>query len=110
MYINPKLYGFWKEILYIWIDVVYIDDNRVDEVEMQKIFLNSYIRIGNKPVFWTSWCDKGLNFVGQLFNEDGDLFTKLEIEQKYDIVINHLQWNSLITATPRDWNFRFRLE
>ena len=103
LYINPKLYCFWKEILYIWVDIVYKDDNRVDEIDKQKILLNSYIRIGNKPVFWASWCDKGLNFVGQLFNEDGELFTKQEVEQKFDIVINHLQWNSLITAIPRHW-------
>ena len=103
LYSHPNLYVFWKEILSYWVEFSFEHDYQDEELFKQKIFLNSYIKVGNKPIYWASWYEKGLKFIGQLFDVEGNLYDKYFIERKFAISIPHLQWNSLVTAIPTQW-------
>ena len=55
---------FWSDVLSAWAKINYVQRVEYDDI----IWLNSNIRIENKPIFWRKQFGRGLIYVSQLFS------------------------------------------
>ena len=91
-------YNFWTQILEAWCELNYTET--ITEVEMirkQILWFNSCIRIGNKPVIWKDWIDKGIMYIKDIVTDTG------EMANFADLNIDWFKLNMLYSATPTGW-------
>jgi hypothetical protein len=100
-----KFPDFYWEILQIWNDLKNLTDP-IDtplNIRRQCIWLNENITIKNESIKWNSWIDKGINTIHDVLNMKGDFLTNQEIEQKFGLKCNAIDYNSLKDAIPKEW-------
>ena len=88
---------FWMEVLEDWCGM---NHGLRMEAQNQIIWMNSYIRIQNRPVFWSGPYRRGLLWLGQLF-EDGQIITYEQAKRMYGL--NFMQTQGLLSAIPKQW-------
>jgi hypothetical protein len=110
-FINKK-YGMWDEILKEWCEENYQEVNNIDEIMQQCIWFNSHIKIQKKVVLWKKWEKHGIKWIADLLEEDNDgnlsFLSREEMEECYDIKISHMDYNSILSAIPREWKRTIR--
>ena len=84
---------FWIDVLDSWCRYHY-DEERLSGI----IWLNSKIRINNKPILWKQQIDRGLMYVSDLM-QDGQYRAEREICMEYGLSV--MQYNSLKSAIPQ---------
>ena len=89
--------NFWKDVLLSWSKFNYHSDYRT---ENQILWLNSKLRIENKPFFWKDVYDRGLMYVHQLFHQ---CQYKSDIEMWNDYGLSKLRFNSIKSVMPKEW-------
>ena len=87
---------FWNDVLKHWARLNYDSTTCARQV----IWMNSYIRIQNKPVAWTACIRRGLIWIHQLF-QDGELIKEDEAKCRYGL--NFMQLDALQNAIPTQW-------
>ena len=98
--IFPKYY---QEIIYRWSKYLSSPPSLPSSIASQFLWLNKDIQIDNKCVIFSNFSNKGINFVGQLFDSDGKLHC-WEFLKKYLLSQNmKSKWFQLIHALPREW-------
>ena len=99
-----KLPNFYKEIMGFWVKSIHKNQatNAVD-VQNQMLWLNSNITVGNFPILWQSWYEKGIKFIGDILNKHSDFLTAEEINNKYGVKCNFLQMLQIRQAIPLKW-------
>ena len=85
--------SFWKDVLSAWCDFNYTTDCHRDH----RIWLNSLIRVNNKPIYWDFAAKKGLLYVSQLF-PGGRRIPEVQALAEYGL--STMQLNSLMDAMP----------
>ena len=85
---------FWEDMLKAWCDYNYNDGIEID----CPIWLNSQIRIENKPFFWKKAYDRGLFRVSQLY-ERNMLISAKSAWENFSLTV--MEYNALITAIPQ---------
>jgi hypothetical protein len=94
---------FYNEIFRIWAEVHYKIPSNGEEVCRQLICNNSLIRIEGKPITQNLWKHKEINFLQNIVNKNGVIDSKENIERKYHVLIDHMLYNSIISAIPQEW-------
>ena len=96
---------FYWEILKNWTETAEIkqDDLTIPDIRRQCIWLNKHIIINRREIKWNSWIDKNIFLVHDIINAEGKFLTLIELELKYNLKCNFLQYNSLKDAIPKDW-------
>ena len=61
---------------------------------------NEEITIENKSIFWAHLFEKGICFVEDLLDENGNFLSLDDLQVKYNIHLNFLQYFQLIAAIP----------
>ena len=89
--------SFWFDVISAWTDYHYVEDN---EHASRFLWLNSLIRIDDKPFFWPKCYKRGLTYPHQLLNADGQIDIEESME-KYGLTM--MQLNGLIAALPKSW-------
>ena len=102
-FIKPNIYLFWQEIIVYWCQCNYIDVNNTSNIDYDNLplWLNSCIKINNKVLYWKEWINNGITHIKHLFRDTGILYSKNDLELKYNLNIKHMDYNSLISAIPR---------
>ena len=62
------------------------------------IYYNNNIKIGGSHVFFKSWFDKGIKYINDLVNENGEFYQQNEFTMKTGIQTHFLEYNGLIKA------------
>ena len=70
----------------------------------EPIWFNDPIKIG----YIKLWDQKGLKCVGDLFNLRGELRTRQDIQNSFDIRMNFLDYHRLVKAIPEDWTTQIK--
>ena len=71
---------------------------------MYKLWFNKYILIEKKSIFFRDFSDKSLNFVYQLFDNNGSVKSWSSIKEEFDFNnISNFKWQQLIYAIPPFW-------
>jgi len=63
---------------------------------------NEAITIENHSLVWKSWVERGIYFIQDILNCNGNFLTLDEFQTKFQIKTNFLQYFQLIAAIPSD--------
>ena len=78
-------------------------------ITSQVIWFNKHIKIDNKSLCNNSLANRGINHVGQLFNENGMAKAWLDSKTQFNLSNNqHYFWIQLINAIPKSWKEELR--
>jgi hypothetical protein len=100
--------NFYSQLFKTWSELKYHSPKNNEQVCREIIWHNSNIRIGNKTVYYKEWENKGINFIQDLLNEQGLLAKKEQLENKYNLTIKFLEYQSLIAALPVSWKIMLK--
>ena len=89
----------WKETLVAWAEINFKEPENKAEVRKQIIWWNSCVKIGGKPVAWSTWINKNIIFIEDLLEENGSF------KRHDDLGVNWLEWESLTHSLPQLWYF-----
>ena len=93
---------FWQDVLSSWCNYNYVCDVTNANINNQIIWLNSHIRIENKLVYHKDCIENGLLEIRHLYNEN-KLLDRNMINIVYGVELTVMEYNSLISAIPRQW-------
>ena len=92
---------FWEDVLRSWSEFNFHHDWRI---ENQMIWMNSYLRIKNKPFMWSDTYSRGLKYVHQLYH---NMVFKTEQQVWTEFGLTKLRYNSLKLIIPLQWKTFF---
>ena len=102
--ILPKFPSFYQDVFIKWIN------NFTSKSILLSMFLsnvnwfNSNIKVDSKPVHFSFFSDKNLNFIGQLFNENGNIKPWEDIKIEFHLKdTQKIYWLQIIDALPKSW-------
>ena len=95
---------FYRELLINWKLNFSCVPNIPSSILSQYLWFNEYIKIDNSPIYFRKFAQKNINFVIDLFEENGDI-TKWEVFKiKYGCENNmFFQWIQLINSISSQW-------
>ena len=94
--------NFWTDVWICWNDLTYKTPTSEDQVKKQSPWLNSEIRIENKPIVWKHWLEKGVKTVGDLVEERSFIST-VQLNQKFNYHFPFTEYYGLVNAIPVQW-------
>ena len=95
--------SFYKQILQYWFEAYSKAPSTIKDVLSAPLWFNNLIQIGQKLVFYKSWSENGINILKDILNDDGVILSRNDLEIKFNINIDQMQYNSLTHAIPKDW-------
>ena len=86
--------SFWKDTLQSFVDFRKAESFNIMYILQTPIFYNPDITIGNKSVFFKTWFENGVHFIGDLIkNHEGfELYGYEDMCNKYNFYPNHLHY------------------
>jgi len=94
---------FYRQVLDAWFTFYSTEPLSAEEIKTEIIWNNKAILIGNQPVLYMKWHEKGITFIQDLLSENGNLLSHNELMQRYDIKCHILKYLSLVKAIPKIW-------
>ena len=84
---------FLQDILQTWSNVIY-EDNICSKKQLlsQSLWLNSLIRVNNKPIHYLLWSSQGIQNIGHLMENETRRLSFSEFKERYYIQINFLSF------------------
>ena len=86
---------FWKEIFEILASFIRHVQCTSLFWQATQIWCNSDVKIGGKGLFLMEWWTKGIRFLNDLLDEQGDILAREECEKRYSIKIQFLHYYAL---------------
>ena len=88
---------FWIDVLKAYSELIQKNQQVTEEYFLASpIFNNQDIKVGSQPVWIKHWYKKGVRFVNDLINENGEFYSKDESERIYVIKANFIQFQGLV--------------
>ena len=96
-------HGFWHSVIIAWTKYNYHEVEDIQDIIAQRLWGNSQILVGNKPIFNKNLIEKGIFTVLDLYdNQKGHLRTYQDTCDMYGNV-NFLDYLSILSAIPYKW-------
>ena len=89
---------FWKDVLLSFRNLNKKMILNVENVLKSPLFHNENIKIDGTSIFFKPWFNKGVKYVNDLGDDNGDFYTQADFSMKTGIKTNFLQYNGLIKA------------
>ena len=105
--INHK---FYSDIHNFWSELQTIENPTNIVIQNQTIWNNRYITIENVPYEWASWQTKGIQYVSDILNANGDFLSHNEISEKFGVRCHFLQALQIRQSLPLEWRRVIRTE
>jgi hypothetical protein len=110
---KPKLFPhFYWQVIKSWFEIMNIDTDVRDktpvEVRRECLWLNKNIMINEKELKWEEWHIKGINLIHDIINENGIFLTGDELNTKYGINCNAMDYNAMKDAIPAKWRISLK--
>jgi hypothetical protein len=107
---NKKVYNhktlsnkFYIEMLDAWANIKYTEPVNISEILTQPLWDNDLILVGNKTIRNKAWIQAGIQHIANLINNNGQLATINQLNNKYHTNIKTLEYNSIIHSIPKSW-------
>jgi hypothetical protein len=94
---------FYRNLFKNWADIHYYTPTNGEQVCRELLWSNSHIKIGNKIVHYKNWKEHNIRFIHDLINEQGQISSKQDLEQKFVLDIAQMEYNALLSAIPKKW-------
>ena len=103
-FLHLKIPLFYREILLSWkyFKAFFIPSNAF-EVRKEFIWFNPFIKINGNCIFYKTWYDKGIKFINDIVDENGEFFSHEVINDKFNLHTTFIDILSIRTAIPRSW-------
>ena len=102
--ILSKCPSFYQDIFIKWINNYTEKPTLPFMILSEFIWFNSNIKVDSKPVHFSFFSDKNLNFIGQLFNDNGKIEPWEDIEIEFHLQdTKKIYWLQIIDALPKSW-------
>ena len=89
---------FWVDVLSAWNTYCSVITLQIaDDIIGINLWDNKNLKINDKPVFYKIWYDKGVNFIKDLINKNGELLSYEQFIDKYQIQTNFLEFYGIIS-------------
>ena len=88
--------AFWRDVMLAWAEYHHTEQC---EEEQQILWWNSNIRVEDAPLWIPRCAKKGLIYVHQLFDDNGEYMCEQVVQQKYGMSV--MQFNSIKAAMPK---------
>ena len=99
-----KFPKFYKNILFQWSSSLSAFSELPSCIMSNFLWFNKHILIEKKSIFFRYFSDKGLNFVYQLFDNNGSVKSWSSIKEEFDFNnISNFKWQQLIYAILSLW-------
>ena len=95
--------NFYHQILSYWLSIKHNQPLQANDIYNQSIWFNTFITVDNKPIFNWKWWEKGISFIYDIVDNNALLLSKNEIENKFHMTIDQMEYNSLIASIPAGW-------
>ena len=92
---------FYREVFKNWFEVY--SKVKENDILNESLWDSKHVQIGNKPAHLKVFINNNILYVRDLINENGKMLSKVELEEKYHMVIKQMEYNSLIHALPKAW-------
>jgi hypothetical protein len=99
---------FYNELFATWAQIHFCEPKNNEEIVRQSLWHNSHIMRENKCILFKEWEEKNIKYIQDLLRNDGNLLTKKEIENKYDLICKQLDYESLLHAIPKAWKTQLK--
>jgi hypothetical protein len=106
----PQVNEFYNKLFNTWAKLNYKIPQTVEDILRLEIWYNHEIKIGGELVWYKQWEDAGIRHVNDIFDNKGNIMQRQEIQEKYNIVINFLEYQSLVHAIPKYWKYQIMTE
>ena len=100
--------SFWKEIFIILASFIRHVQCTSLFWPATPIWYNSDVKLGGKGIFLKEWWDKGIRFINDLLDENGNILVREECENKFSIKIQFLHYYALCQIIK--CNYKSQLE
>ena len=102
--ILSKFPSFYQNIFIKWINNYTAKPTFPSMILSELIWFSSNIKVDSKPVHFSFYSDKNLNFIGQLLNENGNIKPWEDIEIEFHLKdTQKIYWSQIIDALPKSW-------
>ena len=102
--ILSKFSSFYQDTFIKWINNFTAKPTLPSMILSEFIWYNSNIKVDSKPVNFSFFFDKSLNFVGQLFNVNGSIKPWKDFKKEFHPKDTHkIYWLQIIDALPKTW-------
>ena len=102
--VNKSFPKYYREIINTWGSKCACQTLVPPAILSQFLWFNSQVQIGNKSVLFSSFSERNINFVGQLFKTDGTVKPWKQLQEEYGLA-NKLKfkWIQIIHSLPKSW-------
>ena len=69
----------------------------------EPLWLNTNIVVGGYPIFYRKWWEKNIKNICDICSVDGTIMRKAELESTFSIVVDQMEYNSVVSAIPDRW-------
>ena len=92
---------FYKEILINW----YSEYSKITKKFSlnECLWNNKFLVIDNKPVYFSEWDRHNVKIVRDIYDDNLNIMSKTDLENKYNFTVKQMCYNSLIHALPDCW-------
>ena len=91
--------AFYKDILSFFAEIK--SPYKYEQGQETILFNNKAILTGGKPFFLREWFSKGIIYIKDLLNENGQFLSFQEFQRKYDRRTNFFNFYQVINAIPK---------
>ena len=109
MYEDTNVPQFYQELLHEWNKFQRLSSpDSPKDILKECIWYNDFIQVDTKSVFYQDWYVKGVLYVKDLFDEQGEPLSLDRFQEKFNLNINFLQYYGLLDALPRTWKQKIK--
>ena len=102
-----KLPTFYKEIFNTWFTLKEKYSDSTDKSH-ESLWYNKNVTVEGNPIFWNQWYIKGVVFIKDILQENGDFMSLDRLYNIYGIQTNFLALLQLRNAIPYQWRQSLR--
>ena len=95
--------SFWRDVLIDWVEMTNEFPIGSEQTRAQMIWLNTHIKIANKPILYKKWFEKGVIYIGDIVTEEGTLMPYDEFCNKYNLKVPYTKYRGIWEALPKMW-------
>lgn len=104
-----KASPFYVQLIDSWYKLYCKEPETVNDIVNETLWLNSYIRVDNKPVFYKEWRQHGIETFMDILDAEGKFLSPQVLEHKFNTTIDIMKFNSLKSAIPKAWKRALQL-
>jgi hypothetical protein len=97
--------SFYKQVFDTWHKIRTSQIETYEDIFRQQIWNNQNITVGNKIIKYNEWINHGIQYIGDIIDEKGDIMPQQKLEQEYEITCKFLQYHSVKAAIPNKWKY-----